>query len=343
MRTKLLFLSSTLVSAVAAAPLGCGSLDGHTGTRGTLATVEGSLVDPSNYGVNNDVRVAVVWRNLAGESSSGGVGYSVSVDLPVQPVFPSSFVVQIDEAPPAAALYTAPGIDVPVAQGVVVAYEDVNGDGKLDLVPSNAGAFVDRIVGANENLYLVYIGGPVPAAVTQNSVGMPTSGYNLVLSQSCGSPGGSGSSGGGSSSSGSSSGAQSEAGVTANDGGSDPDGSLPDCRTVPPAEWLPMTHPYDLTVSSDPKVNQIMCETTSTGSGSTGGGTGWDVSTQGTPPGGYPSRADPHLTCHGSTEYIYQQGCVTVQQAICGPAIEDCTYLSVYFDGATPPQGWPCP
>jgi hypothetical protein len=37
MQTKLLILASTLVSTVAAAPLGCGSLDGHTGTPGTLA------------------------------------------------------------------------------------------------------------------------------------------------------------------------------------------------------------------------------------------------------------------------------------------------------------------
>ena len=108
-----------------------------------------------------------------------------------------------------------------------------------------------------------------------------------------------------------------------------------------------MTHPYDLTVSNDPQVNQIMCEnggSSAGGGGSSGTGAGgWDVTKLGTPPGGYPSPTDPNITCHGSDEYMIKQGCVTVQQAICAPVVEDCTYLSVYLDGASPPPGWPCP
>jgi hypothetical protein len=364
MPTKLLHLAlaSTLVSTVAAAPLGCGSLDGHTGTPGTLATVQGGLLDPSGYGVHDDVRVAVVWRNI-GESGSGVVSYSVSEDLPVQPVFPSSFVVQLDGPPPAAALSVLPGLAVPIGFGAVVAYEDLNGNGKLDLVPSDAGAFIDRIVGANENLNLVYIGGPVQPQLTQGFVGTPTPGYNLLqaLTVTCGPSGGQAGGGGSGSSSGAGSGSTAgteagapEAGLTAIDGGP--------C-TPPPPEWLPMTTPYDLTVSSDPKVNQqYMCQNGASGvpsssggprggagsssggdSGSTGMGPGaWDIGTMGTPPGGYPSPTDPALTCLGSTSYFYQH-CVT-QAPICGPSVTSCTGIGVVVLGsASPPPGWPCP
>jgi hypothetical protein len=393
MPTNFRYLASTLVSTVAVAALGCGGLDGHTGTRGTLATVQGALVDPSGYPVHNDVRVAVVWLNI------NGLGYIVSEDLPVQPVFPSSFVVQLDGPPPAAAISVPRGIDEPVAVGVVVAYEDLNGNGKLDLVPSNAGAFIDRIVGANENLYLFYIDGPVPLPGTQSFVGTATPGYNLVQTTSCQTPVSGPSSGGGSSSTGSSSGGPSSGGssssggpssfgssssggpssggssssgsssggpsggagsssstgsgssgsgsgsTTGNDGGATPPPDAPILCTPPPPQWLPMTTPYNLTVSSDPKINQIMCQNGGASdqpSSGMGTGTFWTVSTQGTPPGGYPSRTDPGLTCHGSTSYFYQQ-CMMVQDGVCGPSITNCTSIYVDLGAASPPPGWPCP
>jgi hypothetical protein len=337
MPTKLLYLAGALVSTIAAAPLGCGSLDGHTGTPGTLATVQGGLLDPSGYGVphDNDVRVAVVWRNL------GGSGYTVSEDLPVQPVFPSSFAVQLDGPPPAAALGVQPGLDVPIGVGVVVAYEDLNGNGKLDLVPSDAGAFIDRIAGANESLYLVYIDGPVSPQAAPNIVGTPTPGYNLLQTQSCqtspSNGGGAGSSSGGESGSMAGTDAPAEAGVTTNDGG------LPSCP-APPPEWMPMTAPYDLTVSSDPQVNQIMCQNSvpDPTSAVATASVAWDIGTMGTPPGGYPSPTDPALTCLGSTSYFYQH-CVT-QPLICGPSVTSCTGIGgVVLGSASPPPGWPCP
>jgi len=345
MQAKQLVVAGTLVSTVAAAPLGCGSLDAHTGTPGTLATVQGGLSDPSGYEVHDDVRVAAVWLNV------DDTGYSVSEDLPVQPLFPSSFVVRLDGPPPAAALAVPRGLDVPIAIGAVVAYEDLNGNGKLDLVSGDAGAFIDRIVGANENLYILYIGGPVPPQATQNAVGTPTPGYNLIQALSCdpqqqgttttgqGSSSGAGSGSG----AGTEAAAPSEAGVAADEGGADPDASLAGC-TPPLPEWLPMTTPYDLTVSSDPKVNQIMCQNgVSAATSSSGTGSGpWIVGTQGAPPGGYPSPTDPGLTCQGSTGYVYQH-CVTVQQGVCGPSTTNCTSIQVGLGGTSTPPGWPCP
>ena len=404
MRTKLLVLANALVS-VAAAPLGCGSLDGHTGTPGTLATVQGGLVNPSGYSVQNDVRVAVVWRNL--DNSRPQIEYIVSQDLPVRPVFPSSFVVQLDGPPPAAALHVQEGYDFPVGEGVVVAYEDLNGNGKLDLVPDDAGAFIDQIVGANEDMALIYIGGPIPPQLAQNQqniIGTPMSGYNIVRAPkvTCGGSTGSGgsSSGAGSNamggSNGSSSGAASSSGADSNSGaGSGSSGGAGSAApaeagapadpglmasdggpcVIPPAEWLPMTTTYDLTVSSDPQVNQIMCQNggwggapssstcsgppegaaSSSGASSDASGSAsssdpsppcahaWDVGTQGPPPGGYPSPGDPGLTCIGANVFIFQQ-CVTVQQICEATPVTNCTGIgTVVLGSASRPPDWPCP
>jgi hypothetical protein len=66
MRAKLLYLASTLISAIAVAPLGCGSLDGQTGTAGALATIQGALSDPSGYMVRGRAtRLHIVLRTVA--------------------------------------------------------------------------------------------------------------------------------------------------------------------------------------------------------------------------------------------------------------------------------------
>jgi hypothetical protein len=106
-----------------------------------------------------------------------------------------------------------------------------------------------------------------------------------------------------------------------------------------------MTSPYDLTVSSDPMVNQIMCQNGASGGASSAGGGGfgpWNVDTQGTPPAGYPSPTDPGLACQGSTGYFYET-CETVQTSICGPTMMNCTTIQVELGTASPPPGWPCP
>ena len=80
----------------------CGSLDSSTGSAPTLATLQGSLAlaSPDSLGLSSssDVRVAVVWR---GDTPGK---FSVAEDLPVQPVFPSSFTIALDGPPPEAAM-----------------------------------------------------------------------------------------------------------------------------------------------------------------------------------------------------------------------------------------------
>jgi hypothetical protein len=89
----------------------CGSLDSDTSSTPTLATLHGSLINPSSVDIPNAsaVRVAVVWRGGIGGSEAQ---FSVAEDLPVQAVFPSSFTIDFTSAPAQAAMNTESGVAV---------------------------------------------------------------------------------------------------------------------------------------------------------------------------------------------------------------------------------------
>ena len=308
MRT-LPFLSTTLcAAAIAALSVACGSMDASTSTPTTLATVRGSLSNPQSVAVNGNVRVAVVWVN-----GGGAGGNSVAQDLPLQPVFPSQFVIQLDEPPPPAAMTTPPNQSLQVAYGFVVAYEDLNGDGKLDLVGDDAGAFVDKVVGANLGTVITYVQGSLSgdagAQLADSAGHLPAPGYNFLAIQECAL-------------------------------------TVPSCI---PRTWISIDTPYDLQVSSDPQIDQTMCENYTDGSNTTesSGVQIWDVATQGTPPGGYPMPGAAGLTC-GMGAYYYQQ-CTIVHTSLCNE-YSNCTLEQEVYQQAdltpplpAPPAGWPCP
>jgi hypothetical protein len=231
----------------------------------------------------------------------------------VQPVFPSNFVIQLDEPPPQGVFMTVtgnPGPPLQIAQGVVVAYEDLNGNGKLDLVQDDAGAFVDKIIGVNmPGMSLVYLQGTLPPnAFVDPSGKAPSLGYNLLSELPC-----------------------------AGDGGGA--GDIDMCIVM---HWFDVSSPYDLEVSNDPEINQVMCiDFGSRGSGGTETGTGWSVDTQGTPPGGYPAPGANGLTCLGTTRYKYSQ-CQVVHNGLC-EEMPSCAALFVSLGNAPAPAGWPCP
>ena len=103
-----------------------------------------------------------------------------------------------------------------------------------------------------------------------------------------------------------------------------------------------MNAPYDLQISDDPEVNQLMCADYGTsGSASMGSGGGWSVDTQGTPPGGYPAPGADGLTCMGTTSYE-DSHCEVVHTGLCDE-VNSCESLDVSLDGAPAPAGWPCP
>jgi hypothetical protein len=289
--STLLPLALSAPAALAAVSVGCGSLDGHTSAPSTLATVQGTLDNPSSVIVGNDLRIAIVWLD-------GQAGYSVAEDLPVQPVFPSDFVVKFDGPPPAAAMIVSPNSSFETAAGYVVAYEDLNGDRMLDLVPNDAGQFIDRIVGASSDMVLVYVQGPASGLPS----GGPSLGYNIAL-------------------------------LLPRDGGDQA------------VQWLPMSTPYNLTLSTDPSANAIMCRQ-GAAHGAAGGGSStpipvWYIDQRGTPWGGYPAPGMPGLMCEGSTGYTYS-GCLTAHDGLCSTT-NVCEQWNVALGSASPPAGWPCP
>lgn len=297
---------ASLAGAAAALSVACGSLDGHTGTPSTLATLRGEMTSSTNLSLTAAVRVAVVWL-------SNGPGYNVAEDLPVQPVFPSNFVIQLNEPPPQAALLTGnQGLSFQVAMGFVVAYEDLNGNGKLDLVQNDAGAFTDKIVGANaQGMALIYLQGTLPTndgGLVDSDGKSPSLGYGLYSVVPCAGDGGDG-------------------------------GGTPACVET---HWFDVSSPYDLQISNDSEINQLMCANYgSAGAQSAGSGTGWLIDKQGTPPGGYPAPGASGLTCMGTTSYTDSQ-CQVVHNGLCEETT-NCTELIVSLGSALAPAGWPCP
>jgi hypothetical protein len=384
---------SPVLAAMGLVLSACGSLDPNTSGVPALTTLSGSLSNPDSLSVAGSVRVAVVWKYInPGE-------FSVAEDLPVQPVFPSAFVIELDRPPPAEALNLivpnttqgqqptasatsgggggsagstplqddgglaafGPNIDggavpmpspppvnmtassgtgIRLAVGAVVAYEDLNGNGKLDLVPEDASAFVDKIVASDPDMVIAYVEGPItsgPGAFLDSAGHPPKEGYNLVYVRHCPE-------------------------VAPSSGFSGFSGSNPACSSPPPAQdagppappapdagrcgqdfhWLPMSTPYPLTVASTPEVAALMCQTggasapsSTTGSG---GGPPLDPSVQ---PAKYPDPCDPNLSCAPDGSEYTLISCVTMSQGVCEGTITSCT--SIAYTRPTPvPAGWPC-
>lgn len=290
-----------LSGLVACGLFACGSLDGQADKPTTLATIHGELSNASGVSTGSSVRVAIVWMN--------GTKYSVAEDLPVQPVFPSQFKLALTAPPPDDALFPAKiaggATDLKAAYGFVVAYEDRNQNGKLDLVENEQHTFIDKIVGANRTLGVFYLAGTASqASSTSDSAGsIPSPGYNLVTVSTC-------------------------TGDPCDDG----------LRT----QFSSLNEPYDLAVTADPAVNQLMCRDYGKGSASASGSNipDWNVAQQGTPTGGFPIPGSPSLTCIDGGYSI--QDCNEISTGLCDEHV-DCKVKTVVLGGAAKPAGWPCP
>lgn len=235
--TTYAFLATLLSSLSVAA---CGQLEGEPDKLPVIATIRGQLSNPNGYAAGPSMRVAIVWGRESGT-------IQVSQDVPVQPVFPSQFKLEVRDLPPALAMRAprdkndpsapqagcSPGYDPSkgapppsgtatcdpdappsagpaptpaappsaggtriqsdfrpataadpfrVAVGTLVAYEDLNGNGQLDLLDENATQAIDRVVGVNEKLYVVYAEGTPTGELAQ--FGIPK-GFSLLQIPEC--------------------------------------------------------------------------------------------------------------------------------------------------------------
>jgi len=316
-----------IASGLALGAAACGSLSGDADMPGTLATVSGNIGVGSltaaqlSAAESSPFRVAIVWI-LSGQALGDG-GYAddslATQDIAVTPKFPAQFQLDLSELPknlqPFQELFGAPpgaSLDLSGVGGQVVAYEDLNHDGKLDLVTSSAPGFVDAIVG-EANVQLLYLEGTMPSdlsllANAKDTDGhLPSLGFNLYESY-CAS------------------------------GKVPPGGGW--CGAA--FDWMPLDTPLLIALSADPTLQNLMCQqfpsnTTTTGNPVT--------NAPGVFPAQFPTTTDPNLVCEaGGTAYQDLSNCVTTTPpGICQPSSTTCTPQEVSLvAGAATPSGWPC-
>jgi hypothetical protein len=226
------------------------------------------------------------------------------------------------------------------AIGTVVAYVDRNGNGKLDLVGPDAGAYIDQILATNVETSIVYFQGPILSALSQNAHGAPVEGYNLFDAPPCNIPTPS---------------AQAIANPfgwppnaacpqtsTADAGSGLPVGTIVPVKPCPEPSWLPITTRFVLTVATAPEISQVACENGGPGSQpSVSTGSGMAPPPPSVQPAQYPDPCDPNLECTpDGSQYVYL-ACTTVDQGLCLPSYTSCTSVS-YIRPTPVPAGWPC-
>jgi hypothetical protein len=216
---------------------------------------------------------------------------------------------------------TAPSL---FAIGTVVAYLDENHNGKLDLVPDNATAYVDQIVAASPEMSLVYFQGPIPDdlgfdAPRVDSAGhRPKDGYNLLDVPVC------------------------NVGPLLETSLACPfPAPAVDAGPCEPIAWLGMDATYPLTIDSSPAVASLMCLTQGgpQAPGSASGPAGpFDPAVQ---PAQYPTPGDPNLCCDPDGSQYFYLTCMEVSQGLCKGTVESCTAAG-YARPTPAPAAWPC-
>ena len=310
----------------------CGDL-GDSDERSPLAVIEGQLSTTSaSLKTPSNVRVAVVWNSSA-------TGYKSSLDVNVSPVFPSKFRLELVEPPPASAMVgaldatPAPTQDNPLGQqvhvqtrpanangsatryaiGSIVAYEDLNGDGQLNLVDGGQSP-IDRVLGTNASLLVVYVEGDVPAVDPFYASSVPTRGYNLLKAPRC---------------------APAKRGL----------GAPPEA--CEPRAWLSISTPYELALTAEPQLAELMCA--SAFGQSTASPTSSNVApgeepppAPGPGPAGWPKRDDANLVCSADGKTYSYYECTSTSEGLCKATHERCSVDVRAWPSSPPPAEWPC-
>jgi hypothetical protein len=280
--------------------------------------VAGSITNPSSLPVAGDAfRVAVVWDRSGQALADGGYAADrrTTQDIAVTPVFPAQFQLDLSELPPDLQPFgelfgTTGDVDLRGVAGHVVAYEDKNHDGTLDLVTGSAGAFVDRVLG-EANLPLLYLEGTMPSdaslvANAKDAVGnLPSQGFNAVESYCV-------------------------------------------SHKTPPAgqscdsafEWVPLSTPVTIALSADPKLADVMCKELPS---STSAERSNDHPPGEVPPT-FPPAGDPGVKCASDgRSYVDTTDKTDAPPGICQASVATHdveTYTLA--TGAAAPSGWPC-
>ncbi len=324
------------VACVAAIAACNGSLSGSTDKPSVLATIHGTVVASQSVSLGSTpLAVAILWAKALPGSTR-----VMSTSVAVKPTFPSSFSLDFTDVPPDSVMFDIANIEcggppcdkpdaaplhIPIALGVLVVYEDVNRNGKLDLVAPGAPAYVDKIVG--ESTVIVYTEQPLPQ--DQNYFSIPgidgsvlKAGYNWVrVHQWDCEPG---------------------------DGGFNP------CR--PSVLYRSIDTPITLQMFELPEeqtsADTLMCSVVPPSGGGTqvgmgGPGSGSSQLIQESPDtfgGPLPSSDDPELLCDSPTSFRYSENCTTTSPGVCLGDTTTCTQevQVTLTPGTAAPADWPC-
>lgn len=304
----------------------CGDL-GDVHERAPLAVIEGQLTQASTASGMDaaaNVHIAIVWSEPS--------NFRSTYDVPATPVFPSKFRIGLTDPPPASAMWrfdvdgsttptedrttglgqqartlTTGASDFKMAVGAIVAYEDRNGNGQLDLLATGDSP-VDRVLGANDTLAIVYLEGEYVSPFNVELSGKPAPGYNLLRTLMC------------------------EARVGT---------STPPCASP---TWLPISTAYELPLTAEPELAELMCRS----SVSSVDATPTTPITPSDPPpapgpNGWPATNDPDLLCapDGTTYTVVH--CEITSLGLCRGSHQSCTQATYRLPSTPPPPEWPCP
>jgi hypothetical protein len=176
-RRQTMHFTKLLCFAILAA--GCGNGAAPRDYNPPLVELNG-LIRSSSVSTPPDVRVALVWKVF----SSNAI-LNVARELSVHAQFPIQFRLDVTDLPPKEALRpiyaSLPGPPIPnvsAAEGTLVVYEDLNGNGVLDLIPPNSSTpSPDRVLGIPAGMDIEYIEGTIPPANGSDPV---PSGFDIL-------------------------------------------------------------------------------------------------------------------------------------------------------------------
>jgi hypothetical protein len=135
-----------LLLAVAA----CDTATNETYRGPPVAALRGTMTARAGLTLNGPVRLSVLW--FARESTGPGSLLGVRSDeVAYTGTFPQAYELRLDGLPPTSALQMTDAGEVGTS-GVLVAYEDTNGDGQLTL--AQGGPVLDRVLGASSVAFL---------------------------------------------------------------------------------------------------------------------------------------------------------------------------------------------
>ncbi len=314
-----------LILGCVASMFACGDL-GDVEDRPVLAVIEGQLSTQAVSGepAPANVRVAIVWKTSTN-------GFRSAADVAVSPVFPSKYRLELSAPPPAEATTSSearepdpttdnPGIarqarpasgangSASFAVGSIVAYEDRNGNGQLDLVDGDES--IDRVIGTNKDLVVVWLEGGPPAIDPFSASSAPVKGYNLLRGSTC----------------------------NVRRGQNPP-------AACDPAAWLPITTAYDMAVSDEPELAELACRNATTSDEASP--TRRNIQPGETPPAapgpnGWPAKDDANLVCADDGKTYSYFECTSTSAGVCRGIHERCTENVFGLPSATPPAEWPC-